>query len=756
MLMEKDGAYNSSSLNEDDEKKRFIHTLNSLTTNLIKKRNEAVAYRAASGVERRWREDEKLFDGSLMLDSGKVDMMDYATGEAPAKISNQPRRSMVEVNIIRSKCETAEGRFSDIMLPTDGKNWGMDITPVPELINATKDDRPAQLKSSKQPLVNADNTPIKVSDVAMADLKKAKVSMKLMEKEVYDQFVECNYNAENRKLIKSACRLGTGILKGPNVVKKVKKGYQKKSAGDTTVHVLTAIEENRPASEEVSCWNLFPAPETTEDVKKTMPWIFEKGSIRHGELVDLMNLPGYIPHQIEKILQEDPIRTVANIERSTNKIKAEQLIGVKGDFYEYWEYYGELSKEDLEALYVDVSASPQAYNLSAVVVMVNDRPIKVMLNTLDSGDLPYDFFQWTQLSSSPWGIGLPRMMMWLQRIINGAMRAMMDNAGDSSGVNVIVGGEVEPVDNKWELTGKKLWRYMGDNPEDMDVRKLFNQFQVGNNQQELQNIIELVFKLLDLETGIPMIFQGEVQKIPETLGATNIMVDASNVSLRSRVKLYDDDITKPHVTKYYHWNMQYNSNDSIKGDYTVKPKGSSELLQKDQNLKFLLQLIQYKNDPDFNLRVDWDKVIKDIVDIVGLDVVKSDEDYKEAKKLLSEQKQPEDPRIQAANIKAQTDMQEIQAKGDITLGTLEAKAQEAEKDRQHDINMKLIERDIKMMEFAEKRNMSLDQIKARLSSDTMKLKTQIALTGNDNKSPQVITPEVEPPGRAPDGEAFTK
>ncbi len=232
-----------STSDEEASKKKFLSVIESLTASLIIKRNDAVAFRAASGVEQRWREDEKLFDGSLMLDSGKNSMMDYATGEAPTKLSNQPRRSMVEVNIIRSKCETAEGRFSDIMLPTDGKNWGMKVTPVPELIASAKDDRPARDKISKQPLINSDGEVTKVSDVAAADMKKAKESMKLMETEIDDQFVECAYNAENRKLIKAACRLGTGILKGPNVVKKIRKAYQKKSAGTESIHVLSAMEE---------------------------------------------------------------------------------------------------------------------------------------------------------------------------------------------------------------------------------------------------------------------------------------------------------------------------------------------------------------------------------------------------------------------------------------------------------------------------------------------------------------------------------
>ena len=401
--------------------------------------------------------------------------------------------------------------------------------------------------------------------------------------------------------------------------------------------------------------------------------------------------------------------------------------------------------------------TPEALMLSVAVVLVNDKPIKVMLNPLDSGDLPYDFFQWTQISDSPWGIGLTRMMFWIQRMINGAMRAMMDNAGDSSGVNVIMGGGLEPIDGKLELTGKKLWRYIGEDPQDIDVRKLFTQFQVTNNQEELENIINLAFKFLDLETGVPMIFQGEQQQMPETLGATNIMVDASNVSLRSRVKIFDDQITDPHLTKYYHYNMQYNEKEEIKGDYAVDARGVSALYQREQYIKTLMQIMPFKNDPDFSLRIDWDKALKEMFSSLGLNILKSETDYQEAvKKAQKSQPQP-DPKLQVEQLRAKTDMEELNAKNQSSEADRQAKAAENQLDRDHAMKLAMIQRDIKMMDFSVRENISLDNVKAKLSDTTMKLKTQVSLSReNTQPAPQVSVPLAEPPGRAADGKAYTE
>jgi hypothetical protein len=253
-----------------------------------------------------------------------------------------------------------------------------------------------------------------------------------------------------------------------------------------------------------------------------------------------------------------------------------------------------------------------------------------------------------------------------------------------------------------------------------------------------------------------MIFQGEQQKIPDTLGATNIMVDASNVSLRSRVKIFDDQITDPHLTKYYHHNMQYNEKDEIKGDFRVDARGVSALYQREQYIKTLMQIMPFKEDPDFSLRIDWDKALKEMFSSLGLNILKSETDYQEAVKKAGQAQPPKDPAIQVAELKAKTDIEELTAKGQMTNAEITAKAAEAQKQRDHATQLAMIQRDIKMMDFASRENISLDNLKGKLSDTSMKLKTQIALTEKDSAAGEVSKPLVEPPGRAADGKSYVE
>ncbi len=752
---------------EDNEQAETMRLIEALAASILQKRDCAVEFRAASGVEKRWREDMEAFD-SLDTAWSRTRMIDYATGLAPSPVDTGPKRSRVEVNIIRAKCETAEARFAEILLPVDDKNWGLKVTPIPDIMKGLKDDRQAQSIQTGQPLTKQDQSPVTIADVAKKDKDRAKEKMKAMETVIDDQLNECSYNGEQRKAIQYAVRLGTGIMKGPNVVRIMKKAYVEKDGEP----IFELKEEHLPSSEAMNPWHVYPDPDVEDDISRAA-YIWERGDILPRELRDLVGLEGYITSQIQEVLKEEPKRLKVSYEEEASKYRAQQESKTKGDTYEKWCYYGDLSRDDIEALNIQTEGEGIAFDeddnmesYSVCIVFVNDRPIKVCLNTLDTGDLPYDFFQWTDVAGSPWGIGIPRQLMWLQRINNGAWRAMMDNAGDSSGANVIIGTGVQPADGKWELTGKKIW-WPDDDVEDLDASKAFSQFQVKNNQAELQAIIKLVERQVDIEIGIPTLFKDEEEKAPETFGATKIKVDYSNVAFRGRIKLYDDKFTRPHLTRFYHWNMQYSDDPEIKGDFSVDPRGVSVLMEKDEQAKVVMQLFALKQDPDVAIKTDWDKAIDKLYTSMRLgDLLKSEEDVKRAKEAQAKKAPQQDPRLEAAKIRADVDLQKIQmtqqadamdAQNDMakTQTEWQLDAEEAERGRQHDRYMQESELKIQMIKLAQEKGLTLADIKKTLSIEAMKLKTQVALTTQEGKSPgDISTPVVEPVGRAEDGKSY--
>lgn len=722
--------------------------LNALAQSLLKKRDEAVLYRSTSGVEKRWREDEAAFDAGVTDSGHQSSMIDYATGEAsrPATTGG-PIRSRVVVNVLRPKCETAEGRFSDLLLPVDDRNFGLDVTPVPDLVKGLKDDRQPIDTSTNQPMVAPDGKPVKTSDIARAKMDKAKEAMKGMQDEIDDQLNECSFNGECREVIRDAVRAGTGVLKGPSVIKQIRRAWVPKTDGERTVHVMQAVENPRPMSKRVDYWNCYPDPHCGSDIKRAS-YMWEYDEILPRELRLLSGLDGYFDDQIRAALLEEPVRTQAAWNSKDKRTEIRRDIINPGSAYEKWEYHGDVDREDLLALGID-TADQVGKSVSACIVFVNDRPIKVQLNVLDSGDIPYDFFQWSEVKGSPWGIGIVRVGTWAQRVITAAWQATMDNARDSSGANVVLGKGIEPADGKWELTGKKAWLVTGDLD---DVRKAFAQFQLESRQVELQAVIEMAIKFLDMETAIPMLFQGEGQEAPETLGATNIMVDSNNVALRTRVKRWDDKITRPHISRYYDWNMQYSDNPEIKGDFSVDARGTSVLLARDQQSRTLVNLMALRGDPRVDKEVDWGKAVRELFTALRLNVLKSDEDKKRDEDAAKNNPPPQDPKIQSTTIRTQGELQKAELTQQSDMRELEFKAQESERQRQHEADIKTAELQMKMMEFSERSGLTLAQIKADLAKEASKQNLMRELA--DKKTAELTRPPVEPPQKAPAGEAY--
>lgn len=715
-----------------------------LSQKLLAKRDSAIKARAASGIERQWLEDEDAFDGADLGNGGRRSMLSYATGESYVS-SPEPRRSKVVINIIRGRCEQAEGRFADIMLPVDDKNWGLKSTPVPMLPGQMKMETPVSVNG--EPVMDDAGQPVTLAGLAKNEVAIAKEKMEAMETAVDDQLTECGFNGENRKVVHDAVVAGTGILKGPSVIKRIRKSWKKDEVQG--VYVMESFEEHRPFSKRVDYWNVFPDPHCGDDIKRAS-YIWERDYVLPRELRRLIGVDGYLSEQIESVLREKPSRRTVALggDRKQHTLQADSVSCNDRESYELWEYNGDLSSEDLEALGCDCEGKKGV--LSACVIFVNDRPIKAVLNMLDTGDLPYDFFVWTPVSGRVWGIGEARKQQWIQRVITAAWRAMMDNAGDSAGANVVVSDGLEPIDGKWELTGKKLWRYNGDM---QDVTKAFAQFQIANNQGDLQAIIDLALRFSDIESAMPMAFPVEPMGPPETLGAVEMKVDSSNVALRMRVKFWDDQITRPHLTRYYHWNMQYNDNEDIKGDFEVDPRGTSILLQRERASQMILQLMQLREDPLIGSIIDWKNAIKQMLAANKVDILKSDEEIEEIEKQMAAQAQQGDPRVEGnmaiTQMKVEGDMQKEKVRQETSFMDIQAEIEESKLRRQHELQLKQMDYQIEIMRLAQKENSSLQEIKAMLSKEAMKLNVQKEL------ATQVATPPTEPPGRAPKGKAYS-
>jgi ribosomal protein L29 len=488
---------------------------------------------------------------------------------------------------------------------------------------------------------------------------------------------------------------------------------------------MDQIEELTPASYSLDPRYVYPDPLCGENVQAGRG-IFELDKKTVKGVMELAKQPAYIKPQLKKAIEQGP--TTGSAMSRLDVI--EDRDKVAGDLFEHWIYWGEIERDDLEAAGVELPEDDLDV-VSACVEMVNNVVVRAYLNPLADGALPYDFFPWERVPGSCQGYGVPYLMRSQQRVINAAWRMILDNAGVSSGPQIIMkAGAVTPADKQWTLTPRKIW-YATDDVE--DVNKVFQTFEFDSHQAELAAIIELAEKLSDAETAVPQMTQGERGSAPETVGGMQMLMNSANVVLRRLVKNFDDTITKPHVRRYYDYLMEYGDDDSMKGDFQVVALGSSSLVVRDIENQAITNMLALGTNPAYapliNLKKLFEKALK-AQHIDPVDVMNSDAEI-QANLQRAAQSQQQDPRIAAAEMRAEADKLRTQSQEKVATETLQVKQNQAALEHQRAMDQLAAQERIETMKMAQKTSMTFEQIRAQLAAVGIKERAKADLAAMD-------------------------
>jgi hypothetical protein len=704
---------------QEERMRKRAEKLQSFGASLGGQRDEWIRSRGSYGVDKRWIEDEDQYNGKDNIAKAASQMMTSVEQGYPVTTQMaKPHRSTVFIGMTRQKTNAAEARLADILLPTDDRNWGIQPTPDPQLMGMSKDNK-AAMDQQGQPVMGEDGQPARVRDVVKAVLEMANKKAEAMQTEIEDQLVECNYNGELRKMIHDAAVLGTGVVKGPIVTNRTRKAWQPitDSTGQT-VHQVEIVQEISPASFRVDPRNVWPDPGCGESVHNGKG-IYEREQITAKQIRDLAKQPGFLKAQLRKVLEEGPKQSA-----TLRELTDEDQRDMTRLTYEMWTYWGEVDHDDLESAGVGVGEKDELRTISACVVMINNTVVKAFMNPLEGGDIPYDFYVWEKVAGTIWGYGIPYLMRSQQKVLNAAWRQMMDNAGVSSGPQIVIKpGAIQPADKQWQLSARKIW-YATDDID--DVRKAFSTFEFNSHQAELAGIIKMATELADAETGVPTIMQGEKGAAPDTVGGMQMLMNSANVVLRRLVKQFDDMVTKPHIRRYYDYNMMYNEDEEIKGDFTIDARGSSALVVRDIQNQSFLNLLAAGANPIYGMYLDTQKLFEKALQAQHIDpaeVFKPEEEIeqiKEAQKQAAAQGPAPDPALAVAQLRAQAEMQKVQAQNQGDLQELRVRQQIAAQEADLHIMQLEMTREIEMLKLSNSQNISLEKIKAQLADTAMK------------------------------------
>jgi hypothetical protein len=556
--------------------------------------------------------------------------------------------STVFVNITRPYTNAAAARIADIILPAGNKaNWDLGVTPTSEselikpYLSAIEGLPEALAQIAPKTIQRLINDP-EIQAQAIARCKER----------IEDNLQEAKWYAETRKQIREACITGSGVLKGLFPAKRKISDETRQlidaipiaaSMLGASPEELTLLSERlkkeilwRPNVQQIPVENLYPDYPACGDDIHNGSFLWEeipnksKDSIR-----ELLDDPSYLPDAIAEVLSEGP-----------KNVKGKS--GSDPKSFTIWLRTGSINGVWSQAEFI------------------NDKLVKISLPPLSNKRFPYHVLSYEARDNSWAGIGVPEQIEVPQRGVNSSVRAMQNNMAWSVGPQVLIReGLIEPMPgDDWQLHPYKMWRVteaamnqLFTQGKDAEEAIKFLKFESFLN--EILPVVQFWLQMAEQTTGLPLLLQG--QKSSDSVGVTQTLMNSSTTNLRLLVKQWDDNCCVPIIDDFYLWEQTYGP-EEVQADAVAQAKGSTILVEKELAQQAYVQLLDRSIQPAFGMSPM--KIAQKFVESMHVPWEEIELSDEERQHLEAAEQQPE-AAVQVAQIRAQTDLQIQEMRGQI-------------------------------------------------------------------------------------------
>jgi hypothetical protein len=202
---------------------------------------------------------------------------------------------------------------------------------------------------------------------------------------------------------------------------------------------------------------------------------------------------------------------------------------------------------------------------------------------------------------------------------------MLDNGAITSGAMLEVSQGLLSTMESGEIEPWKIFKRNDKSPGTPAVRAI----EIPSKLAELSGLADRFENNADEVSAIPRYMTGEnvSQGAAGTAAGMSMLMGASNIMIKDLISSWDEGITVPFIKAMYRWNMQFNPDPKIKGDFDVKARGSSSLVAREvraQQLDMFSQAVANPMDAPFIKR---DKLLRQRAEAHELsDIVKTEEE----------------------------------------------------------------------------------------------------------------------------------
>jgi hypothetical protein len=546
----------------------------------------------------------------------------------------------------RVKVKTVDARVADLLFPSGSeRNWTADPSPVPSL---DKDSISLIAQALAQQLQRA---PTKL-ELDAAVVKAVAVAADAMTKVMDDQLSESRYKQTARMVLHSGHLYGTGILKAPLVERKTRSKFtlvKGKWKMQTESYVTPFVDY-------VPVWRFYPDMASTE--LENCRYVFERHLFTHSVLSGLAARKSFDGDKIKAHILANPngLQNIRQFDAEIRLIGHRISITPKDDgIYEVLERWGWIDGQTLSnaGVFVPPNRLHETF-FSNVWMFPNGEVIKVVLQPINGVTWPYHMYYFDKDETSIFGDGLASIMRDDQEMINAGTRMILDHAAITAGpqieVNMKLLADGEKADDMHPF---KIWQRNGDDPNSPLIRVV----KLENGLEELMPIVQMFQTNADDVTAIPRYMQGQnaAEGAAGTASGMSMLMSSASIVMKDLITNYDEGITRPFIEALYKWNMQFNPDNSIKGDYDITARGTASLMAKEVRAQQLDQFAQMASNPLDAPYIKREELLRQRAEAHDLtDVVKTEEE------VTAEQNSQASQQAAAAQQQLQQQMQALQ------------------------------------------------------------------------------------------------
>lgn len=532
------------------------------------------------------------------------------------------KRSRAYPRVTRVKVISMLSRVMNLMFPGTEKNWKLGASPNADM---TEDDVKEAITALQKKFEDSGGIPPSTDmnelvQTAVNELAQKRAAA--LERWIDDQLQEIggdqtlDYIALNRAVLKSGIMYGAGLLRGPYLRTDKRVQWTYANGGP----VATETDNRKPMFEFLPIWDFYP--DMSAKTFKQMDGYFIRTVMSRAQLRDLARRPDFFGDVIKSYLNtntqgnykarnfETLLKSLGNRSETSDQIRSEG-----GGRYEIISWHGPVSGQYLQYAGVDVDADKLADDFEAEVWMVEGKVIKCEINAWTKLNMKVDTihaFVFDEDDTSPIGNGLPMIVRDSQMSICAATRMLLDNASVVCGPQLEVNTSLLRIDQDiTSIEAYKLW-YRDDDgltAQYPAVRRI----EVEGHLNELQGLIELFSNFADQETFVGPQTGGDregpksSEPMRSAVGAGLMRADAA-LPFKDIVRNFDF-FTQSVISSLVSFNIAFNPDKALAGDYNVVARGATSLIAKEIRGQQIDQLTATLTDEE-KLEIDPRKLAR--------------------------------------------------------------------------------------------------------------------------------------------------